>query len=189
MRSEREIAELLFDAFRENHCTEGDIILLRKIQYGVYYHISPIEQDLFAAVLNGVVNLQYVSFVREPIPRLRLSAKGVAYIYDEAKVRGMQEIPWLLPIPNNTNWENAFERFKDCKQDARWSLILTEDKLFNLINDIDNNLLNISLDELKQQDKDQLLEIYKDVLTRMQPNGRFKFYLNIQNMLEQIIMS
>ena len=57
MKTERELAELIFDKFREQKCKTGQIITLKSIIHDKsIINLTPMEQDLFYKVLNG---LQY----------------------------------------------------------------------------------------------------------------------------------
>ena len=83
MKTERELAELIFDKFRERKCRANQIISLKSIIYNEsIMNLNPIEQDLFYKVLNGLQYIGYYVYEKDLEEILRLTEKGYQYIYD-----------------------------------------------------------------------------------------------------------
>ncbi|MEN2720460.1 hypothetical protein [Capnocytophaga sputigena] len=98
MKTERELAELIFDKFREQKCKTGQIITLKSIKYDNFImNLNPIEQDLFYKVLNELQYTGYYDYEKDLGEILRLTEKGYQYIYDDEKISLMQKIPWIIP--------------------------------------------------------------------------------------------
>lgn len=113
MRNEREIAELIFDPFRQTNCRAGHIVMMRTFRFGIELKLNPIEKDIYYCVLTGLINLNYVTYENQNLECLRLTEKGYRYIYDDEKIQKMKDVPWLLPLLDNPNWEKAFKKFYD----------------------------------------------------------------------------
>ena len=54
MRTERQIAELIFDKFRSANCKPGHVVMMRVIRFSLIDKLNPKEVELFNIVFVGL---------------------------------------------------------------------------------------------------------------------------------------
>ena len=192
MKTERQIAELIFDAFRQTNCRVNHVVMMRTIRFGIEQKLNPIEQDRYVCALLGIINLKYVTYEENP-ECLRLTEKGYNYIYDDEKVSEMLKTPWLLPLPNNPNWEKAFDNFyNNTLGDDNNKYQLGWGQFFQWINTY-NPKKTVSVKEQNEIMKKRGSEKKQDVFELIQSvpeedSMRLSFYLCAQEYCERKVL-
>lgn len=110
MKTEREIAELIFDEFRATNCKAGHIIMERTVIFGVIDNLNPAEKELCFKVLNGLIHTGYITYKLDSPSCFFLTEKGYDYIYKVDKVAIMHEKPWIFPSIHNTDWDTTYNK-------------------------------------------------------------------------------
>src|SRR5574344_573094 len=128
MKNEREIAEMIFQLFRNVNCRENQGYMWNSLNDQLISKLTPKEQEIFNVVYCGLQALQYIS-VDQDSNFIRLAQKGYNYIYDDELVAEMQKLPWVIPNYKendwiNTNWEKAYNKL--------WKFIGPKDASFYL---------------------------------------------------------
>ena len=139
MKTERQIAEQVFQLFRNTNCRENHGFMMNALNTQVVYNLNPKEQEMFYVVYIGLQALQYIS-VDDDGRFIRLTKKGYDYIYDDNLVNKMQAVPWVIPEYEKTNWIAAWDKL--------WNLIDVQGKTYyitgptylQLIGEIDNSI-------------------------------------------------
>lgn len=190
MKNERQIAELIFDAFRQTNCRAGHIVMMRTFRFGIEMNLNPIEKDKYACVLTALINLHYVDYENDHIECLRLTEKGYNYIYDDEKVEKMQNVPWLLPLLENSNWGKAFEKLYSILTEPNNPYKLEWNNFFEWINacNSDNPISNerkASIMGSRENQKNQAFELVESLPDN---NAKMTFYLYAQNYCESKIL-
>lgn len=191
MRTERQIEDMIFDAFRQTNCMKGHSVMMRTFRFGIEMRLNPIEKDKYFSVLSGIINLGYVTYHADSPECLILTEKGYNYIYNEQKVKQMMNIPWFIPSLNDPNWEQAFDNFYENTignpynpYKLEWHHFFEWINAYNPQNPISettqNNIMN-TLDGQKER-------AYTLVNGLPNDNARFSFYLSAQNFCEKTIL-
>ncbi len=139
MKNERQIAEQIFQLFRNTNSKDNQGFVVNVLNFQVVYKLNPKEQEIFNIVYVGLQALQYIE-VDQDGRFIRLTKKGYDYIYDDTLVEKMQSVPWVIPEYGNTNWIVAWNKL--------WNLIGTQGKTYyisgptylQLIGEIDNSI-------------------------------------------------
>jgi hypothetical protein len=189
MKSEREITELIFDAFRKNNCKTGQIVMMRQIQFGLLDKLNPKEKELFVPVFNALIFLGYYTYESGGSDCIRLTEKGYDYIYDDDKVELMLKKPWIIPLFENTDWDKAFYKL--------WKIIGPQDtathymggsKFYKLIMELCDDIPPSYNGFIEQRRKDDLstsrVDYYKDLINHLDEEKRKELYVNIQLLLD-----
>ena len=184
MRTERQIAELVFDFFRNTKCRAGHCVLMRTFRFGLQYKLNPVEQDYYATVINGLLNLKYLKYLGDAPEALMLTEKGYRYIYDDDKKQAMLNTPWLIPNVNNPNWDAAFNRFFTYVNSNDWHDCIEKDIFYNLIKEINPNIPK-TLEGFMAEVNTRPEETYKALIELLNTQQRFVLYLNLQYYCEQ----
>jgi len=190
MKTEREIAELIFDPFRQTNCRAGHIVMMRTFRFGVELKLNPIERDMYYCVLTGLINLNYVTYEDRNLECLRLTEKGYNYIYDDDKIQKMQSVPWLLPLLENPNWSKAFRKFYDILDDDNNQYRLEWRNFFEWINGYNPD------HPVKEEDQNRIMSTkerqYEKAFDLVQSlpddNARMSFYLCAQEYCERSVL-
>jgi hypothetical protein len=83
MKSANELAELLFDLFRNVNSREGGFIPERTYGFSLIMKLNPKEQELLVDVTNKLIDEGYIIYEPEEIlPGFRLTKKGYDQIYN-----------------------------------------------------------------------------------------------------------
>lgn len=187
MRTERQIAEMIFDAFRQTNCRAGHVVMMRVLRFSIELKLNPVERDKYYCVLNGLINLQYFTYESEH-DYLRLTEKGYNYIYDDNKVEKMLNTPWLLPPMRNTDWKKAFDNFYNnmlaalnAKYKIDWKQFFDWINKYTTRGPIPDNIKN-DIACVNEGQREKAYELFQNVLD---DNARLSFYLTAQNYCEQ----
>lgn len=191
MKTERELAELIFDKFREQKCETGQIITLKSIKYDkLIMNLNPIEKDLFYKVLNELQYTGYYIYEKKLGEILRLTEKGYQYIYDDEKVSLMQNIPWIIPEKEKTNWVIAYNRLWKAVDNSIY-YIKGSDFYKLILNSYDNipPSYNQYIEERRKKGiSTSRVDYYKDLINLLDEDTRYQLYINIQIFIEDRIL-
>lgn len=191
MLTERDLAEMIFDAFRQTRCEVGHVVMMRTFRFGVALKLNPVERDKYFSALSAIINLQYAKYEEHP-ECLRLTEKGYDYIYDEDKVNAMQEVPWLFPTLDNTNWEKTFNKFyqtmiedKKSKYHIDWDLFFQWINAYNPNSPVPENEQNA----IMRTEDGQKQKVFDIICKLPDDNTRLSFYLCAQDYCEQTVLN
>ena len=195
MKTERELAELIFDKFREQKCKTGQIITLKSIKYDKFImNLNPIEQDLFYKVLNELQYTGYYNYEKDLGEILRLTEKGYQYIYDDEKISLMQKIPWIIPEKEGTNWDRAYHKlWKAIGEKEKAIFYISGPKFYGFILDLYDNIppsysQYIECRKEKAPFSTSRVDYYKDLINLLDDDTRYQLYINIQIFIEDRIL-
>ncbi|ASF43668.1 toll/interleukin-1 receptor domain-containing protein [Capnocytophaga endodontalis] len=195
MKTERELAELIFDKFREQKCETGQIIPLKSIEYDKFImNLNPIEKDLFYKVLNGLQYTRYYDYEKDLGGILRLTEKGYQYIYDDEKISLMQNIPWIIPEKEETNWDRAYHKlWKAIGEEGKAIFYISGPKFYSFILDLYDNIppsYNQYMEDRKEKApfSTSRVDYYKDLINLLDDDTRYQLYINIQIFIEDRIL-
>ena len=192
MKTERELAELIFDKFREQKCETGQIIPLKSIKYDKFImNLNPIEQDLFYKVLNGLQYTRYYDYEKDLGGILRLTEKGYQYIYDDEKISLMQNIPWIIPEKEKTNWDRAYNRLWKVVDNSIYYIKGSDfyKLIFNLYDNIPPSYNEYIEERRKKGISTSRVNYYKDLINLLDNDTRYQLYINIQIFIEDRILN
>lgn len=192
MKNERQIAEQIFQLFRNTKCKENQGFVVNVLNFQVVYKLNPKEQEIFNIVYVGLHALQYIEVDQDGI-FIRLTKKGYDYIYNDTLVEKMQSVPWVIPEYGNTNWIVAWNKL--------WNLIGTQGKTYyisgptylQLIGEIDNSI-ETNYNRYIEYRNDKGLstsrrDYYRDLLDGLPEEKRYEFYVRIQSSFEGTVYS
>ena len=194
MKTERELAELIFDKFREQKCKADQIIPLRSIKHDEFIiNLNPIEQDLFYKVLDELQYAGYYVYEKKLGGILRLTEKGYQYIYDNEKVSLMQNIPWIIPEKEKTNWDRAYTKlWKAIGEKEKAIFYISGTKFYSFILDLYDNIppsYNQYIEERRKKGiSTSRVDYYKDLINLLDDDTRYQLYINIQVFIEDRIL-
>ena len=194
MKTEREIAELIFDKFRVSNCRAGQIVMMKTIRFTVLDKLNPKEKDLFFIVFNGLIFTGYFTYEKDSPECVKLTEKGYDYIYDDEKVNEMLKKPWIIPAVENTDWETTYNKL--------WKHIGPKETSTHYVggSDFYNSFLEFSDDVppsyslyIEQRRKKELptsrVIYYKELLELLDEEKRFEFYVKLQLFIEDSVSS
>lgn len=101
MRTEKQLAEYIFDFFRVARCKAGHIVMMRNFMHKSQRELNPKEHEKVVDVANLLINNGYITYEDSShgIECLRLTQKGYDYIYDENKpLEGFDAIAKQEPV-------------------------------------------------------------------------------------------
>ena len=195
MKTERELAELIFERFREQRCRTNEIISLNSVTNDkLIGDLNPIEQDLFYKVLNELQYTGYYVYEKGLGEILRLTEKGYQYIYDDEKVSLMQNIPWIIPEKEETNWDRAYHKlWKAIGEEGKAIFYISGPKFYSFILDLYDNIppsYNQYMEDRKEKApfSTSRVNYYKDLINLLDDNTRYQLYINIQIFIEDRIL-
>lgn len=194
MKTERQIAEQIFQLFRNTNCKENQGFVKNVLDLQVVLKLNPKEQELFKIVYIGLQALQYIS-VDEDGRFIRLTRKGYDYIYDEELVEKMQSIPWVIPEYKGTNWIVAWNKL--------WEIIGEVPKespyyysgpmFLKVICELDNAVeTNYSRYIEFRRNKGlstSRKDYFRDLLDGLTEEKRYEFYVRIQESFEDTVFT
>lgn len=189
MKTERQIAELIFDKFRASNCKAGQIVMMRAIHFGLIDKLNPKEKEIFFDVFNGLIFTGYYTYEKGSLERIRLTEKGYDYIYDDTQVAEMLKKPWIIPSAENTDWDKAFYKL--------WRIIGPQDTATNYIGGTQFYKFIMELCDdippsytlfIEQRRKNELstsrVDYYQDLINHLPEDKRLEFYIKIQIFIE-----
>lgn len=192
MRTERQIAEQIFQLFRNTNCKENQGFVKNVLDLQVVLKLNPKEQELFKIVYIGLQALQYIS-VDEDGRFIRLTRKGYDYIYDEELVEKMQSIPWVIPEYKGTNWIVAWNKLWKIIGDVpKESPYYYSGPMFlKVICELDNAVeTNYSRYIEFRRNKGlstSRKDYFRDLIDGLDEAKQYKFYLRIQETFEDAV--
>ena len=85
MKSDKELAEYIFDIFRVAHCKAGHMVMMRTFEIKLREELNPKEQEIIFVVANRLIDNGYIEYEdgSRGLKCLRLTQKGFDYIYDD----------------------------------------------------------------------------------------------------------
>ncbi len=189
MKTERQIAELIFDQFRKANCRSGQIVMMRSIQFGIIDKLNPKEKDLFFTVFNGLILTGYYTYESGSPECIRLTDKGYDFIYDDTKTNALIHKSWVIPSTNNTDWEKAYYKL--------WKAIGPQDSaphyikgsaFYSFIMDFCDDIPP-SYGKYIEQRRDKELstsrvDYYSDLINHLDEEKRMELYIKIQLFIE-----
>lgn len=191
MRNERQIAELIFQLFRNTNCKDNQGFMTNVLNAQVVFHLNPKEKELFNIVYVGLQVLGYIS-VEEERRFIRLTRKGYDYIYDDDLVSKMQQVPWIIPAYKNTDWDSAYNKL--------WKIIGPQDsapyymsgpKFYSYIVKLCDDLPPSYSDYIDYLNKNHFsnsrVSYYRRLIDHIEPTKRYEFYVHIQDFFESSI--
>lgn len=189
MKSEREIAKLIFDKFRVTKCKTNGIVPINSIRSGVIDKLNPKESEIFDKVFVGLRALGYFIYEQDGLPCIRLTEKGYDYIYDDEQIERMSKKPWLIPFSKNTDWDKAYN--------VLWNVIGPQEsavhyikgpRFYEFILELCDNIPPSYSDYIEQRRKKELSisrrYYYKDLIDNLDIDKRFALYVKIQSYIE-----
>ncbi len=189
MKNEREIAELIFDKFRQTNSKVNHIVPVRTIRLGLINKLNPKEQELFYKVFVGLQVLDYFTYEKGGLESIRLTQKGYDYIYDDEKVEQITQKPWVIPEVEKTDWEKAYNRL--------WKIIgpqegaihyISGPTFYNLVVELCDDIPPTYFEYIEQRRKMELSTsrsfYYKDLIDNLDEEKRFELYVKIQLLIE-----
>lgn len=193
MKTERQIAEIIFSFFRDANCKVGEIVMMNTILFSpVMKSLNPKEQDLFETVFVGLQATGY--FERDDNLRcIRLTQKGFDYIYDEEQVCTMLKTPWVFPPIKNVDWDKAYNRL--------WKVVGPQDSACYIGGSIFYGFIQDFTDELppsygkyiemlrKKGLSTSRVDYYKDLIDGLDEQQRYLLYGKVQSYIEYNIAS
>lgn len=190
MKTERQIAEQIFQLFRNINCKENQGFMMNMLNLQVVYKLNPKEQEIFNNIYDGLQALQYIS-VDNDGKFIRLTKKGYDYIYDDNLVDKMQSIPWVIPKYKDSNWVAAWNKL--------WKII--DSQPFYQSGPMFMKYI-CELDETIENDYSRYIEFrrnkglstsrkdyFRDLLDGLTEEKRYEFYVRIQESFEDTIFT
>lgn len=191
MKTERELAELIFDKFRAAKCRENQIVHFRNIDFDKnIMNLNPKEKDLFNIVLNGLIFTGYYTYEKEGLKCLRLTQKGYDYIYDDEAKSVMLEKPWLIPSAENTDWDIAYNKlWKIIGDEKSAHFYIGGTKFYSFIQELYDEIpptYTLYIEERRKKNLSTSRSVYyKDLIDLLDDEKRFQLYINIQIFIEE----
>lgn len=189
MRTEREIAELIFDQFRAANRKAGEIIMERNVRFGIIINLNPKEQELCFIVIDGLINTGYITYKADSPQCFLLTEKGYDYIYDDKKVAAMHELPWIFPKLNKTDWDKAYFRlWKVIGPQELASFYIGGTQFYKFIMDLCDDISPSYSDYIELRRKKDLstnrVKYYRDLIDHLPEDKRVSLYAAIQIHIE-----
>lgn len=100
MKTDKELAEFIFDLFRAAHCKAGHIVMMRTFDIKLRKELNPKEQEKVYEVANRLIENGYIECDNgsRGFKCLKLTHKGYDYIYDDdIPLDGFDPIPQMVP--------------------------------------------------------------------------------------------
>jgi hypothetical protein len=189
MKNERQIAELIFDKFRQTNSKVNHVVPFRTIRFGLIDKLNPKEQELFDKVFIGLQALDYFTYERDGLDSICLTEKGYDYIYDDDKIEVITQKPWVIPEVKNTDWDKAYNRL--------WRIIgphegaihyIGGSKFYKFVFDLCDDIPPTYSEYIEQRKNKNLSTsrsvYYKDLIDQLDAEKRFELYVNIQLSIE-----
>ncbi|MCH7414331.1 toll/interleukin-1 receptor domain-containing protein [Belliella sp. R4-6] len=194
MKTERQIAEQIFDSFRKAQCKAGHIVMMRNIQFGIIDKLNPKEKEIFHTVFNGLISTGYFTYEKESPESIRLTEKGYDYIYDEEKVKSMLKLPWVFPDIIKPDWDKAFNKLWKVigpKETAQFYLTGGQfyKLIFELVDDLPPNNQKFIEARKNKNLSTHRADYYQDLVEHLDEEQRKTLYANIQISLESHIFT
>lgn len=186
MKTERQIAEQIFQLFRNQNCSYNQGYVINVLTNQVVFKLNPKERELFDIVFLGLQALKYISVDQDGF-FVRLTKKGFDYIYDDNIVERMQKIPWVIPELKNTNWIVAWNKLWKVINESPY--YYSGPMFMELICELDNS---IESDYYRYMEfrraagmSTSRKDYFRDLINGLPEDIRYEFYVRMQNALEE----
>lgn len=192
MKTERQMAELVFQIFRNTKCRDKQGFVVNVLNEQLVYKLqNPKDQETFKIVYEGLQALEYISVDDKNF--IRLTKKGYDYIYDDKLVNKMNNIPWIIPIRENTNWIAAWNKL--------WEVIGTQGEPFyqkgpdflKFIREIDNTIETDYNRYIEHRRNKRLStnrkDYFRDLIDGLDEEKRYELYVKIQQTFEKSVFT
>ncbi len=192
MKTEREIAEQIFQLFRNSNCKSNQGFMINVLNNQVVWKLNPKEQEIFNIVYIGLQALQYIS-VDNDGHFIRLTQKGFDYIYDDELVAKMQAVPWVIPEYENTNWNSAYNKLWRTIGPQNVPYYIGGPKFLEFVSDLCDDVSCSYSNYIGERQNKGLstsrVDYYQDLINHLDEEKRFELYVNIQNYWESQVLS
>jgi len=192
MKTEREIAEQIFQLFRNTNCKSNQGFMMNLLNNQLVRTLNPKDREIFNIVYIGLQAMQYIS-VDEDGRFIRLTQKGYDYIYDDDLIAKMLNIPWVIPEYENTNWEKAYNRLWKIIGPQGVPFYIGGSEFIKLVNELCDDIscsYNKYIEERRNKDlSTSRVDYYKDLIDHLDEEKRYELYVNIQNYWESKVLS
>lgn len=188
MKNEREIAELIFDKFRQTKSKVNHVVPIRTIRFGLIDKLNPKEQELFDKVFIGLQALDYFTYEKGGLESIRLTQKGYDYIYDDQQIELMTQKPWVIPQHDTDDWNKAFNSAWKIINESGSPYYLSQTPFYNLVRKINDSLPPYAnyLAQREKAGKSRTREyVYYDLIDELPVDKRFEFYVTLQEYVEK----
>lgn len=193
MKTERQIAEQIFQLFRNTNCKDNEGFMINSLNAQVVFKLDPKERELFDTVYVGLQALQYIEVDDDGF--IRLTKKGYDYIYDDELVEKMQVVPWIIPGYKNTNWIAAWNKLWKTigEVPTESQYYYSGPKFLNTICEVDNSIETDYSKFIEYRNKKELptsrKNYFRDLIDGLEVEKRYEFYVMIQLALEDSILA
>ena len=194
MKTERQIAEEIFQLFRNVNCKDNEGFFMNALNAQVVFKLNPKERELFDTVFVGLQALQYIK-VDDDGSFIRLTKKGFNYIYDDALVEKMQVVPWIIPGYKNTNWIAAWNKLWKTIGDVPTELqyYYSGPRFLNTICEVDNSIESDYYKYIEYRNKKELStsrkNYFRDLIDGLEVEKRYELYVLIQLSFEDSVFT
>lgn len=188
MKTEREIAELIFDKFRQTKCKVNQVVPIRTLRFGLIDQLNPKEKELFDKVFIGLQALDYFTYEKDGLESIRLTQKGYDYIYDDEQVKLITQKPWVIPQQDTTDWNKAFNTAWTVINESGSPYYLSQTPFYKLVQKINDSLPPYAnyLAQREKAGKSRTREyVYYDLIDELPVEKRFEFYVTLQDYIEK----
>lgn len=190
MKTERQMAEQVFQIFRNTKCRENQGFVVNVLNEQLVYKLqNPKDQETFKIVYEGLQALEYISVDDKNF--IRLTPKGYDYIYDDKLVNKMNNIPWIIPIRENTNWIAAWNNLWDVIGPRNEQFYQSGPAFLMLIRKIDNSI-ETDYNRYMETRRNKRLstsrkDYFRDLIESFDEDKRYKLYVKLQESFENSI--
>lgn len=188
MKNEREIAELIFDKFRQTNSKVNHVVPIRTIRFGLIDKLNPKEQELFDKVFIGLQALDYFTYEKGGLESIRLTQKGYDYIYDDEQIELMTQKPWVIPQHDTGDWNSAFNRAWKVINEKYSLYYLEQSPLYKMVREINDSLPPFANYKETREKNGKFLtreNMFYDLINELPEEKRFEFYVTLQEYIEK----
>jgi hypothetical protein len=188
MKNERQIAELIFDKFRQTNSKVNHVVPIRTIRFSLIDKLNPKEQVLFDKVFIALQALDYFHYEKDGLESIRLTKKGYDYIYDDQQIELMTQKPWVIPQHDTDDWNKAFNSAWKIINESGSPYYLSQTPFYNLVRKINDSLPPYAnyLAQREKAGKSRTREyVYYDLIDELPVDKRFEFYVTLQEYIEK----
>ena len=188
MKTEREIAEDIFQVFRKNNCQNNQGFLQNHLNAVLFFQLNPKEQELFNIVFVGLQALDMIN-VDSDGRFIRLTTKGYNTIYDDEKTAKLLNTPWLIPPYSNADWEKAYNKlWHQIGPQESAPYYISGPKFYKIVSEFDETLQPSYALYIQNRNNRDLptsrVVYYKELLDNLSEEKRYEVYVKIQDTIE-----
>lgn len=188
MRNERDVAELIFDMFRENKCRANEGFVCNSLFDKIINTLNPKEQECFNIVYCGLQALGYISVDSNGM-FIRLTDKGYDYIYDDEVVNRIKSLPWVIPPYGKTDWNVAYNHlWKIIGPSDNAQFYLSGPNYMKRICSLDDSICSSYGEFINDRRNKNLstsrVDYFKELLMSLDDEKKYELFVNIQASIE-----